>query len=328
MDSPSPPSIGSAARLRHRLDYLAAFVLLLCAGYVAVLVWVDHGNGTFSRLSEVWQSMALAIVPVSITYLFRYWRWHWLLRRKGHHVPVLPGLAGYLAGFALTATPGKAGELMRIRYFARMGIPAERTLGVFIFERASDLLVILSLSLLAASVFPTLGTLVALVLGFVCVLFGAAAWPALLNSLSRVSERLPGRWLRRLARFGLVAALELRSCLDLRAFGQSMFAGFVAWGLTSAVFVSLCAGMGLQLNPMVALGIYPLAMLIGALSFVPGGVGTTELAIVLMLNRLGISTPDAIAAAVAARLVTLWYAIVVGAAAMLIAEFASREEAG
>ncbi|GAE51386.1 hypothetical protein XPR_2217 [Xanthomonas arboricola pv. pruni MAFF 301420] len=168
----------------------------------------------------------------------------------------------------------------------------------------------------------------AVVLGFVCVLFGAAAWPALLNSLARVTERLPGRWLRRLARFCLAAALELRSCLDLRAFGQSMLAGCLAWGLTSAVFVSLCVGMGLQLDPIVALGIYPLAMLIGALSFVPGGVGTTELAIVLMLNRLGISTPEAIAVAVAARLVTLWYAIAVGAAAMLIAEFASREEAG
>ena len=147
----SPPSINGAATLRHRLDYLAVFVLVLCAGYVATLVWVDHGNGTFSRLSEVWQLMSLAIVPVSITYLFRYWRWQWLLRRKGHRVPVLPGLASYLAGFALTATPGKAGELMRIRYFARMGVPAERTLGVFVFERASDLLVILALSLLAAA---------------------------------------------------------------------------------------------------------------------------------------------------------------------------------
>ncbi|CAD7735736.1 hypothetical protein LMG31886_36780 [Xanthomonas hydrangeae] len=328
MALPLPPSINGAAKLRHRLDYLAAFVLVLCAGYVAVLVWVDHGNGTFSRLSEVWQLMSLAIVPVSITYLLRYWRWHWLLHRKGHRVPVLRGLAGYLAGFALTATPGKAGELMRIRYFARMGIPPERTLGVFVFERASDLLVILSLSLLAASVFPTLGALAAVVLGFVCVLFGAAAWPALLNQFARLAERLPGRWLRGLTRFGLAAALELRSCLDLRAFGQSMLAGSIAWGLTSAVFVSLCIGMGLQLNPVVALGIYPLAMLIGALSFVPGGVGTTELAIVLMLNRLGISTQDAIAVAVAARLVTLWYAILVGALAMLIAEFASREEAG
>ncbi|MBB5864307.1 lysylphosphatidylglycerol synthase transmembrane domain-containing protein [Xanthomonas sp. 3058] len=324
----SPPSVNGAAKMRHRLDYLAAFVLVLCAGYVATLLWVDHGNGTFSRLSDVWELMSLAIVPVSITYLFRYWRWRWLLRRKGHRVPVVRGLTGYLAGFALTATPGKAGELLRIRYFARMGIPAERTLGVFVFERASDLLVILSLSLLAAPVFPTLGALVAVVLGFVCVLFGAAAWPALLDRCARLTGHVPGRWLRRLLRFGLAAALELRSCLDLRAFGQSMLAGSIAWGLTSAVFVGLCAGMGLPLDPLVAFGIYPLAMLIGALSFVPGGVGTTELAIVLMLDRLGIPTADAIAVAVAARLVTLWYAILVGALAMSIAEFASREQAG
>ncbi|WP_019304189.1 lysylphosphatidylglycerol synthase transmembrane domain-containing protein [Xanthomonas oryzae] len=325
MDSPSPPVINGAAKLRHGLDYLAAFVVVLCASYVAVLIWVDNGNGTFSRLNDVWHLMLLAIVPVSLTYLFRYWRWQWLLVRKGHHVPVGLGLAGYLAGFTLTATPGKAGELMRIRYFARMGIPAERTLCVFVFERASDLLVILSLSLLAASVFPTLGALAAVVLGFVCVLFGAAAWPALLDNLAGLTARLPGRWLRRLAHFCLAAALELHSCLDLPAFGQSMLAGFIAWGLTSAVFVSLCVGMGLHLGLIVAFGIYPLAMLIGALSFVPGGVGTTELAIVLMLNRLGISTADAIAVAVAARLVTLWYAILVGAVSLLAAEFAIRK---
>ncbi|AKK65262.1 lysylphosphatidylglycerol synthase transmembrane domain-containing protein [Xanthomonas oryzae pv. oryzicola] len=325
MDSPSPPVINGAAKLRHRLDYLAAFVVVLCASYVAVLVWVDNGNGTFSRLKDVWHLMLLAIVPVSLTYLFRYWRWQWLLRRKGHRVPMGLGLAGYLAGFALTATPGKAGELMRIRYFARMGIPAERTLGVFVFERASDLLVILSLSLLAASVFPTLGALAAVVLGFVCVLFGAAAWPALLDNLAGLTARLPGRWLRRLTHFCLAAALELRSCLDLPAFGQSMLAGFIALGLTSAVFVSLCVGMGLHLGLIVAFGIYPLAMLIGALSFVPGGVGTTELAIVLMLNRLGISTADAIAVAVAVRVVTLWYAILVGAVSLLAAELAIRK---
>ncbi|AZK86394.1 lysylphosphatidylglycerol synthase transmembrane domain-containing protein [Xanthomonas oryzae] len=325
MDSPSPPVINGAAKLRHRLDYLAAFVVVLCASYVAVLVWVDNGNGTFSRLNDVWHLMLLAIVPVSLTYLFRYWRWQCLLVRKGHHVPVGLGLAGYLAGFALTATPGKAGELMRIRYFARMGIPAERTLGVFVFERASDLLVILSLSLLAASVFPTLGALAAVVLGFVCVLFGAAAWPAFLDNLAGFTARLPGRWLRHLAHFCLAAALELRSCLDLPAFGQSMLAGFIACGLTSAVFVSLCVGMGLHLGLIVAFGIYPLAMLIGALSFVPGGVGTTELAIVLMLNRLGISTADAIAVAVAVRLVTLWYAILVGAVSLLAAELAIRK---
>jgi len=325
--SPLPPSGHDGVQVpRRRMDHLAMFVLLLSAGYVAALFWLDRGNGTFSRLSEVANLMALATVPVTASYLFRYWRWRWLLRRYGHQVPFAAGLAGYLAGFALTATPGKAGELLRIRYFARLGVPARRTIAVFVFERASDLLVILSLSLLAAPVFPTLGVLAAVVLAFVGLLFGAAAWPPLLDRLTDLACRLPGRWLQRPAQFALAAAKEVRGCLGPRQFGQSMFAGLMAWGLTSAVFVGLCLGMGLDLDPSVAFGIYPLAMLVGALSFVPGGVGTTELAIVLMLDRLGVATADAVAVAVAARLVTLWYAILVGALAMIRAELLPRDE--
>lgn len=312
---------------RHRADHLALFVVLLCGGYLAALWWIDRGNGTFARLGAIWPLLALAVLPVSASYLFRFWRWRWLLQRQGHAVPFWLGWTAYLAGFALTATPGKAGELLRLRYFARMGVPAARTLAVFVFERASDLLVILALSLLAAPVFPTLGTLAAMVLGFVALLFGAAAWPALLAWLESVGRRLPGRWLRRAAQFAVFAATELRACLGTAQMVRSVIAGAGAWGLTSAVFVGLCSGLGLNLDPLVAFGIYPLAMLIGALSFVPGGVGTTELAIVLMLDRLGVATADAIAVAVAARLVTLWYAVAVGALAMGALEFPQRRHA-
>ncbi|KMM74597.1 membrane protein [Xanthomonas sp. NCPPB 1128] len=313
---------------RHRADHLALFVVLLCGGYLAALWWIDRGNGTFARLGAIWPLLALAVLPVSASYLCRFWRWRWLLQRQGHTVPFGLGWTAYLAGFALTATPGKAGELLRIRYFARMGVPAGRTLAVFVFERASDLLVILALSLLAAPVFPTLGTLAAVVLGFVALLFGAAAWPALLAWLESVGRRLPGRWLRGAAQFAVFAAMELRACLGTAQMVRSLIAGAGAWGLTSAVFVGLCHGLGLHLDPLVAFGIYPLAMLIGALSFVPGGVGTTELAIVLMLDRLGVATADAIAVAVAARLVTLWYAVAVGALAMGTTEFLQRRQAG
>lgn len=310
----------------HRANHLALFVVLLCGGYLAALWWIDRGNGTFARLGAIWPLLTLAVLPVSASYLFRFWRWRWLLQRQGHAVPFRLGWTAYLAGFALTATPGKAGELLRIRYFARMGVPAGRTLAVFVFERASDLLMILALSLLATPVFPTLGTLAAVVLSFVALLFGAAAWPALLAWLKGVGRLLPGRWLRSAVQFALFAATELRACLGTAQLVRSLIAGAGAWGLTSAVFVGLCNGLGQDLDPLVAFGVYPLAMLIGALSFVPGGVGTTELAIVLMLDRLGVATADAIAVAVAARLVTLWYAVAVGALAMGATEFLQRRQ--
>ena len=42
----------------------------------------------------------MAALPVFASYLVRYWRWRWLLRRNGDPVPFALGLCGYLAGFA------------------------------------------------------------------------------------------------------------------------------------------------------------------------------------------------------------------------------------
>lgn len=304
----------------------AAFVLLLCGAYVAAAWWIDRGNGTFQRLGALAAPLAIATPFVLLTYLVRYWRWDWLLRRQGHQTPPLRGLGAYLAGFALTATPGKAGELLRLRYFARMGVPPQNSLATFVFERASDLLVILLLSLLAAPLFPTLGMMAAIVLTFVGLLFAVARWPAALRSLGLLGQRMPWAWMRRLVALALGAAHELRQCLTLPAMVRSVCSGGVAWGLTSAVFLWICWKLDINLPSGVAWGIYPLAMLVGALSFVPGGVGTTELAIVLMLRQLGVSPPEAWAAAIAVRLVTLWFAVGVGFLAMLAMELSRSGE--
>lgn len=298
----------------------ALCVLLVCLAYAGVLAWLDTERNLFARLGDLLQPLLLCTLPVLLGYLARYWRWSWLLQRSGHTVRFGPGIAAYLSGFALTATPGKAGELLRIRYFARMGVPAQRTLGVFVFERASDLLVILLLSLLAAPLFPALATLAAIVLAMLAVLFTAAAWPPARHGLAGCGRYLPGRQLPRLLAFVVAAVTELEKCLDTPSLLRSLAAGITAWGLTSAVFVAICHALGLELPLLVLCGIYPLAMLIGALSFVPGGVGTTELAIVLMLQQLGVDTDDAVAAAIAVRLVTLWFAMGAGLAAVLALE--------
>lgn len=302
----------------------ALCVLLVCLAYAGVLCWLDAGRGLFARLGELALPLLLCTVPVLASYLVRYARWAWLLRRRGHAVPWRPGLSAYLSGFALTATPGKAGELLRVRYFARQGVPPERTLAVFVFERASDLAVILLLSLLAAPVFPALGVLAALVLAVLVLVFGAAAWAPARHALARLGARLPGRALPHLVAFAARAITELGHCLDARSLLRSLGAGLLAWGLTSAVFVLICHAMGLTLPAGVIWGIYPLAMLIGALSFVPGGVGTTELGIVLMLQPLGVSATDAMVVAIGVRLVTLWLAMAVGLVAVLGLELRQR----
>ena len=57
------------------------------------------------------------LVPVGLlslgNYLLRYVKWHWYLKILGHRIKRFPNLLVFLAGFALTVTPGKVGEFIK-----------------------------------------------------------------------------------------------------------------------------------------------------------------------------------------------------------------------
>jgi uncharacterized membrane protein YbhN (UPF0104 family) len=88
-------------------------VLLTAVGYLGFAFWSG------------WQDVANAIGKVGLlgigvalslsllNYGLRFIRWQAYLRAMDHHVPWWPSLRIYLAGFALTTTPGKAGEALR-----------------------------------------------------------------------------------------------------------------------------------------------------------------------------------------------------------------------
>lgn len=300
----------------RQLRWLPVMVL----GYALVLLWLDRDRQILRGLLTLAGPLAIATLPVLLSYVIRYERWRRLLAAEGSSIPWWRGLLAYLAGFALTATPGKAGELIRIRYFIGLGVPANRTFATFVFERTADLMVVLALALPVARLFPAFGLLVAVVVAVVMSVLGLATWRGGVKWAATWTARLPGRWLRDAASVASGGIAAVAPYLRLRVLSMSLSTGAFAWLLTSAVFAWLCMSMGLDLPPHALLGIYPLAMLVGALSFVPGGVGTTEAAIVLLLRRFEVDMADAIVVAVGVRLATMWFAIVVGIIAMWLSE--------
>ena len=131
-------------RLNHALISLA----IVTAAYLGVLVWIDSANGIFDQLHTLAGAMPALLVLTVASWLLRYGRWRWLLRLDGFDSQGWRSLAAYLAGFAFTATPGKVGELVRIRYFARQGVPACTVISAFVFERLLDLVAVLMLAAL------------------------------------------------------------------------------------------------------------------------------------------------------------------------------------
>lgn len=299
--------------------------LLLSFFYLAMLVWADSKNQVLSLIPRLTHAIPVLMSISLCSYFFRYLRWRWLLRRSGYPVAWAYGFISYVAGFAFTATPGKVGELIRIRYFTKVGVPQDISFGAFLYERALDLIVVLALASLAISRKDLLVVAIIFVLIFIALLAIIACNSRLLTHAGTVLKKRS--WLRLekitlTVRDGLVSCKSWFTPLD---FAVSIWLGLAAWGITSYGFMWLLQDLAISITPLSAFSIYPLAMLAGAASMLPGGVGSTELTIVMLLGFYGIASTIAVLAAVGIRFATIWFSVLAGFICMGLLEFKFRK---
>lgn len=304
-----------------KLKWSLISFFLITASYLLGLIWVDSKNSVFSQLPFLWSSLVLMAGLSMLSYLLRFARWRWLLARSGNHTSVLKSFLAYLSGFAFTATPGKAGELIRIRYFSPLGVKPLRTLSAFIFERVFDLLVVL----LLAALFVTRMDIFIIVFGFVFILLAIVAVmylrPSIMISLVRPLRVMKIKGIEKLIltlHDGFVGCRCWVNPIDIFV---SIFLGACAWLLTSLSFVYLLNQLDIDIPLLASISIYPIAMLAGASSMIPGGIGSTEATIIALVSAAGGASLEVAAlAAIGIRLATLWFAIIAGFLSVIVLE--------
>jgi uncharacterized protein (TIRG00374 family) len=88
-------------------------------------------------------------------------------------------------------------------------------------------------------------------------------------------------------------------------------------GAEALAFYWVLSWLGADISLSFAIFVYALSMLAGALSFLPGGLGSAEAVMISLLVFKGMAAPAAVAATVFIRLATLWFAVVIGLVALV-----------
>lgn len=295
-------------------------LLGLTAAYGAVLAWLGSGAQLRHALPALLQLLPVLLGLSLLSYGLRYARWRWLLRNFPHRLGPWHGLLAYLAGFAFTISPAKLGELVRIRYHAPHGVQGPQVFSAFLFERATDLVAVLLLACLTLTQ-PGLLVVAAAFVGLLLALIvGLACWP---RGWTGAAERMERSGHPRLARLlrgvrdGLAGSRAWWTAPDL---ALSLLLALAAWSASALSFALLLAQLGAMTGWLAALSTYPLAMLVGSASMLPGGIGSTELAIVAVLRSTDVPMATAALAAVAIRVVSLWFAVACGVLAVSLLE--------
>ena len=281
---------------------------------LALLLW---GDARSVSLAVLWSGTGLQAAGLCLlSYGLRGLRWRFWMAHYGRTFGWVEGLRLYLAGYAFTPTPGNMGEAMRGLLLAKRPLPMLQSLAIFGAERLADLLCLLLLCLPALvwlathSAFQGMADWLAWLALFallVLVVLALLLW----HNRQRLLQRL--EWLQ-----GAWACLAVR---PLVWFALTLS----AWAAQGLAVWLICRALDVHMPVLTAIGFYAVAMVAGALSALPAGLGGMELVFAGLLVAQSASTAEALTITVAARLLTLWLAVGIGVAALLYSALVRKD---
>jgi uncharacterized protein (TIRG00374 family) len=300
------------------------FLIWLVVGiavYGIAVIYADFDKIQASLAKVGWLGWGAVLALSTVNILFRFGRWQLYLYTLGHKVPALRSLQYFVAGFAFTSTPAKAGEALRSVYLKREGVSYPDSLGALFVERLTDLIAVILFALAAAYPFEEYRWLVALAGCLTLSMLPLVHSQFLRAQLTQLSDRIPNTRiqaaLRHLVEMLTSSAALLRSGPLYGGMALSLIAALAVCLMMYIVLMLLGAEISLTL----AIGIYATGILVGALSFLPGGIGSAELVMIGLLVLAGVDKTTATAATLVCRIAALWYSIGLGIIAVIGLEF-------
>ena len=316
------PDTGSTTHRRWRdialLAGLFGFVIAGLAGLALATGWEE----TIAQLSRLSFLQFVVLLGLSlVNYVFRGSRWHVMARKIGLPTTLTQDLRHFIGGLAMSVTPGRVGELIRMRWIKReTGWAVDRTAPLVLMDRAGDLAamaIILALGLSFGAGGIAFGLPVAIAALLVAFI---ATRPTLLAGAAGFAYRLTGFFPRLMVRVRRAAG-SLSAFSDPKTVIITLALGLTGWIAEGYAFHLLLVWMGADIGFWMAVTIFTFSTLAGGLTGAPGGVGGAEAAMVALLSMQGVPLETSLPATAIIRVTTLWFAIGLG---LLVFPFAER----
>lgn len=264
-----------------------------------------------------WHWLPIVVGLTLVNYVGRLWKWQWYMRLLGVPISAYDSARIFGIGMLMVMTPGKAGEFLKSYMVQNVSDTSMTvTAPAVLAERITDGLAMLLLAGVGLFVFPdplARSTALIVFLGFVIFIGVIQSRSLALWSLER-SQRLPviGKLASKLYGFYESSYTIFRP----RNLLISLGIGIVSWAAEGIAYFVVLVGFGQPPTVetlLIAIFIFCISIVLGAVFATPGGIGTVETSLLGWSTQLlGLSVAAGTAAALLIRFCTLWLGVFIG----------------
>jgi len=278
-------------------------------GLVVTLVLSIYAD--FDALINAFQRFEWWLLPIVLgltlgNQFLRFVKWEYLLREIEIDLSLSTSFFIFGSGLIMIMTPGKLGEVWKSWLIRdEQGTPIGTTMPVIAAERITDLLGVMSISLLGVIAFgrsPVVLIVLSLpIIGGILLLQYGRACHWLLDRM----EQLPIVGRKANALRDLYESS--RALLRLQPLGVTTGLSICSWGLECIGLWVVLKGFGADVSLIAAAFVFAVASILGAVSLLPGGLGVTEGSMTELLQVFGVGRVQAVSTTLVIRAATLWF---------------------
>lgn len=296
------------ARWRKKVFLSLAFGALV---WIALTIYADIDDliAAFADFNWAWAPVILGCTVIN--YLFRYWKWEFYTATLDIRPARKDNLVIFFTAFTMAVTPGKFGEVLKSYLLKRVnGTPVRVSAPIVVAERLTDFIGLVLLLILGAYVFDISRVAVVAFAVFFALVTVLLAWRRGSLAVIEFFGRLP--LLNRFLEHARSAYESMHVMLRPRPLFIAVLLSVVAWFFECFGYWIVLHVFDTPPTVLKATFIYAFSTVVGAVSMLPGGLGTTEGSLTGLAQLAGASQDVAVASTFIIRSATLWFAVLIG----------------
>jgi uncharacterized protein (TIRG00374 family) len=296
-----------------KLDNRLILVLVAVVGIYAIFLFISD----FGIISEKISNFKINYLPLILLLVSASWipiiiKWHFLLKNCKIDIPLRKSIAVFFAGVAFEITPGQIGALIKCQLLkTSSNIPRTKTVPIIAVEKVYDLIGAILASIIGIIILGMDFYLIIIaILALAVIFFFMFYRPASEIFFKRITKtKFFSKYVDNMSEFHAI----IQKSTNVKAATVCILLGVTYWFIiSSAAYYTLIAFDVNVLDYLTVLAIYTTSILLGAISFVPAGIGVAEGSIAGLFTLNGIDVSTALILSVMIRVLTLWFSVSVG----------------
>ena len=296
-----------------KFDNRIIWVVIASVGLYGVFLFFSDFNIISEQISNFkYEFLPLILLLVSISWTPLLVRWQILLKKNDINIPIKKSFLLFLGGMSMTITPGHVGELIKSQLIKTIyNIPRTKTAPIIFVEKFYDLTGAIIASIIGIIILGMDTSLILISVSILIVIIFLIYYrPIFEFILKRVTKtKFFSKYSENISDSYEIVRNSTTPQISSISFGLSV----LYWIIISVAVHFILLSFGIEsISILKTISIYSSSVVIGAISFIPGGLGITEGSLIGLFSLEGIDVSLALILSVMIRILTMWYSVSIG----------------